>query len=392
MRRGEDAGEERTSGPAGAAGLAVRLSFVAGLVGLVLGVGLGRSGSGDAFIARDPEAEGKPKVTQIEALPEIPEATAPQIELRGVHVPAAAWAVPSYRHSILMGIRTGLITAVQLDLKDTSGAIGHRTDVRLAHGIGAALGSYDLRRAVKQIHRAGARVIGRIATFRDPILAGAAIARGQTRRLVHASHGRTLRRATNGANPVVRRYNIDLAVEAAGLGVDDILYDHVRLPRASGARLRLPGLQGSARGALTSFVARTRSLLREHGTRIGVTVPAPAGRSGRADRSIVDLAGAADFLAPMLYPSSWERGDHGVDRPERNPYRIVRRSLASLIRSTEGTGVHLVPWLQDFSVDVRYTAARVRAQIRAVSDSGVRGWLLWNPNGSYTGEALPRSG
>ena len=35
---------------------------------------------------------------------------------------------------------------------------------------------------------------------------------------------------TNLANPEVRQYQIDLAVEAAQLGFDEILYDYVRRP------------------------------------------------------------------------------------------------------------------------------------------------------------------
>ena len=51
---------------------------------------------------------------------------------------------------------------------------------------------------------------------------------------------------TNFANPQVRRYNIAIAVAAAKLGVDDILYDYIRRPDGPLDTMAFPGLKGSA--------------------------------------------------------------------------------------------------------------------------------------------------
>ena len=52
------------------------------------------------------------------------------------------------------------------------------------------------------------------------------------------------------------------------------------------------------------------------------------------------------------------------------------------------------PWLQDFNLKfdtergIFYDAEKVKAQIKAVEDSGASGWLLWNSSNIYTKEAL----
>jgi hypothetical protein len=50
--------------------------------------------------------------------------------------------------------------------------------------------------------------------------------------------------------------------------------------------------------------------------------------------------------------------------------------------------VVLRPYLQDFSLGVKYTAKHVRDQIEAAYDNGVGEWLLWNPQCRYTKDAF----
>jgi hypothetical protein len=49
----------------------------------------------------------------------------------------------------------------------------------------------------------------------------------------------------------------------------------------------------------------------------------------------------------------------------------------------------LIPWLQDFSLGSRqYTIVEVTDQISAARRQHTRGFMLWNPKGLYTREAL----
>jgi hypothetical protein len=96
------------------------------------------------------------------------------------------------------------------------------------------------------------------------------------------------------------------------------------------------------------------------------------------------IAAVVDYVAPMLYPSHLADGACGpaVGRPQ--PYAVVScstRDFAALVRDTPAV---LVPWLQDFSLDgLTIGPTEVRDQVRAASEAGAAGFLLWNPAGTY---------
>ena len=92
-------------------------------------------------------------------------------------------------------------------------------------------------------------MIGRLVCFRDPIHAAAAWKAGRRDEVVQTPDGGPYAGYggfTNFASPAVRQYNIDVAVAAPKLGVDEILYDYVRRPDGP---LDVDGLPGSARDA-----------------------------------------------------------------------------------------------------------------------------------------------
>ena len=166
--------------------------------------------------------------------------------MRGVHVTAAAWSDPVLRAGVLALIDQGRIDTVALDLKDEAGIVGYDTEVPRALEIGAAVRHFDLEAAVAAIESRGARVVGRIVAFQDPVLAQAAWAAGQTSQVIQDVDGGPFDEGefTNPADPAVRRYNLDIAVEAVNRGVDDILWDARACPRASPTRSSSPACPG----------------------------------------------------------------------------------------------------------------------------------------------------
>jgi hypothetical protein len=53
-----------------------------------------------------------------------------------------------------------------------------------------------------------------------------------------------------------------------------------------------------------------------------------------------------------------------------------------------GGKAKLIPWLEDFTLGGTTTLQKVREQIRAARRWKTAGFLLWNPSGVYTMEAL----
>lgn len=316
----------------------------------------------------------------------------PPAPIRAVHVTADAWANAPLRRGILQLIAQHRINTVEIDLKDEGGIAGWNPPVALARTIGAAQPIYNLPATVRKLHALGIRVIGRVVCFRDPIFASAAWRDGRRDEVVqtpahqeYAGYGGF----TNFANPVVRAYNIEIAVAAARAGVDDILYDYVRRPDGPISTMRFPGLHGSPSAAVVAFLRRSRLALRPYHTFVGASVfGIAATRPSQVAQNVAEMARQVDYIAPLVYPSHWGAGEYDVPDPNAQPFDIVRRSLFDFQRDVTGTPARLVPWLQDFSLGVAYGPAQVRAQIDAARRDGVDEFILWNPGVVYTRGAL----
>ena len=317
----------------------------------------------------------------------------PARPLRAVHVTSDAWADDSLRQGVLDLVDQGRINAVELDLKEEGGKIGWDAPVPLAHEIGAVHETMDLPAAIRLLHGKGVRVIGRLVCFNDPTFARWAWSHGHRDEVIQTPgggyYGSTYGGFTNFANPVVRRYQIDVAVAAAKLGVDDVLYDYVRRPDGPLSTMVFPGLAGTPEEAIASFLAETRAALKPYRTFLGASVfGVAATRPAEVAQDIPLMAEHLDYVSAMVYPSHWAPGEYGVQNPNAQPYDIVLRSLQDFEANVRGTGARIVPWLQDFSLGVEYGPAQVDAEIQAARDADIDEFLLWDPAVTYTAKAL----
>ena len=236
---------------------------------------------------------------------------------------------------------------------------------------------------MKQLHGRGVRVIGRLVVFRDPVLARAAWEEKQRDQVIQTPDGQAytggyddVAAFTNFANEAVRDYNIDVAVAAAELGVDEILYDYIRRPDGPLDCMVFPGFDGDPSDPIISFLVESRKALAPTETLVGASVFGIAvTRPDEIGQDVSRMAPEVDYIAPMLYPSHWGSGEYGLSSPESQPYDIVRASMEDYVKAVRGTGARIVPWLQDFSLGVEYGPAEVQAQIEATRDAGVDEWL-----------------
>ena len=71
------------------------------------------------------------------------------------------------------------------------------------------------------------------------------------------------------------------------------------------------------------------------------------------------IAPYVDALYPMVYPSHFSApASTGSSDPDAYPGRTVARALLDFRRQLKGTGMTLIPWLQDFSLAHPYTHHR----------------------------------
>jgi hypothetical protein len=314
----------------------------------------------------------------------------------GVHMTAVAWTNDTLRNEVIGLIQQHKINAVELDLKDENGEIGYDSKIPLANEIGAVKSRYPLQKTVDSLHAMGVRVIGRVVAFRDPLLTKAMWQRGQKDWVVQDAKGQALGAYggfANFANPDVQAYNLAVAEEGAKAGMDEILWDYVRRPEGPIDSMVFPGIPSADAGVTSSvveFLSKGQAMLRPLHTLQGASVfGIAATRPSQVGQDVAAIAMHTDYVAPMLYPSHWNRGEYGVADPNREPYDIVKASLADFVLAVAPTGRPLVPWLQDFTENgVPYSDAQVEDQIRAANELGVSSWLLWNPDTQYTMDAL----
>jgi peptidoglycan/xylan/chitin deacetylase (PgdA/CDA1 family) len=319
----------------------------------------------------------------------------PREPVRAVHVSADGWASSPLRQGVLEMIDQHRINTVELDLKDEAGVVGWDAPVPLARKYGAVRDTYDLKSAVEMLHAKGVRVIGRLVAFRDPIFAAAAWKDGKRDEVIQTPDGGPYAGYggfSNFADRVVRRYNIDIAVAAAKVGVDEILYDYVRRPDGPTSSMVFPGIRETPERSIASFLGQTRKALRPYGPFLGASVFGIAStRPEEVAQNIPMIARQVDYVSPMVYPSHWAPGEFDVASPESQPYDIVKASVDDFAKKVKGTGARVVPWLQDFSLAVDYGPTEVAAQVKAAKDAGVDEFLLWDPLVTYDADGLARN-
>ncbi len=315
----------------------------------------------------------------------------PPDEIRGVHVTMALASIPGKLASYIALKKYGLNT-IELDIKDENGEIGFvPSSVPLARKLGAAKPYYRPRDVVRRMHAAGLYVIGRVVSFEDPIAAERA-----PQLAIRRSDGSIWH--TNGGlgwlNPYDRRawkYNVDVAAAAARAGFDEIQFDYVRFPSDGDLSIiRYPGKHAQSMSAtVPAYLRYAVSRLHPLGARVSADV---FGLSATRDLGIGQrpraLVGTLDAIYPMVYPSHFNSGEYNLDDPNAAPGTTVAYSLRDFRRATRHGRALVVPWLQDFSLGRTYELEDVQAQISAARAALSSGFMLWNPVGLYTAEAL----
>ena len=304
------------------------------------------------------------------------------------------------RQPVLDLIATTEINAVVIDVKGDRGLIPYKSGVPLATEIGAqAIRTCpDLKSMLASWKEKGIYTIARIVVFKDNPLA---LARPEL--AVRSATGEIWRDREKLAwvDPFrveVWDYNIDLAVEAAQLGFDEIQFDYLRFPDFSG-RLGLsrPSTEANRLTAIAGFLAEARKRLIPYNVFLAADIFGYVcwnlDDTGIGQR-LEELAPQVDYLSPMLYPSGFQFGIPGYQNPVAHNEEIVGLSLRQAARRTGLLPIRFRPWLQafkDYAFDRRpFTGSEISGQTKAAEDFGSAGWMLWNPRNVYSGEGLKK--
>ena len=339
----------------------------------------------------------------------------PAVKVKGLYVTAwSAGMADKLAHYVEL-CDTTEINALVIDVKDDRGQITFLHSIEGASQAGSNI-IPEIEKTTALLKEHGIYAIARVVCFKDPLWS-----RLHPGLAIHDARGAPWKDADGTAwldpyNTASWEYIAAVAREAARAGFDEIQLDYVRFPTAG----RLKDIDyGSAGGekskaeAIAGFLRYVRAALAGTGARLSVDIfgitAIHQGDFEDIGQDPAALAGIADFLCPMVYPSHFaNKRQNGVgqvinetlfEAPDTQPYDVVHIALLLLRNRLRagGSPAGIRPYLQDFTASYlgqgyyqTYTAQQVRQQIQAVYDAGLDEWILWNASGAYSEEALLR--
>ena len=309
--------------------------------------------------------------------------------VRGVYASFGVLYLPERLAQIIDLVERTELNAIVMDVKSDRGRIAHRSQVEIAQeGNAFHPDMADLRELVRKCREKGIYTIARMVTFKDPVLSSTrpeyAIRRDDGSLYVDLE-------GLTWADPFrqeVRDYNIALAVEIAEIGFDEIQLDYLRFPSDGVTRnivYPVTNTVESRSQAIGEFCAQVREAVRPMGVAVsadvfGLVVSVKGGRDLGIGQRLEDIAPNVDYISAMLYPSTFGKGNLGLDNPSQEPYQVVYKSCIAALGRTK---TKMRPWLQYYWGDADY----YRAQKQAAIDAKTYGWMFWNAGGKYTDEA-----
>ncbi|WP_417070351.1 putative glycoside hydrolase [Niveibacterium terrae] len=289
------------------------------------------------------------------------------------------------------------LNALVIDFKGDRGMIPFKSSVPLASEIGALdiTTVRDIRELIATLKQKGVYLIARIVVFKDDKLANARPALAVRTKKGGLWRDREDLAWVDPFREAVWDYNIKLAVEAAGLGFDEIQFDYLRFPDAESPVFSQPSTERGRVGAISSFLAAARKALAPYNVFIAGDIFGYVSWNlddTQIGQRLDALVQHLDYLSPMLYPSGFRFGIPGYRDPVAHSREIVGLSLKRAGERSKVSPLRFRPWLQafrDYAFDRRvFGAGEIREQISAAEAFGSDGWMLWNPRNDYSSAGL----
>jgi hypothetical protein len=291
---------------------------------------------------------------------------------------------------------TDLNTLV-IDVKGDRGIVPYRSSVAIASEVGSqkVITVRDMKDLMKTLKKKVVYTIARIVVFKDNPLATARPEFAVKTPQGKVWHDREDLAWVDPFRKEVWNYNIDLAVEAAQYGFDEIQFDYVRFPDTPGLAFSEPNTEENRVAAVSGFLAEAKKRLAPYNVFLDADIFGYVCwnlNDTKIGQKLENLAATLDYLCPMLYPSGFRYGIPGYRNPVDHPYEIVYLSLKKSAERTHLPPVRFRPWLQafrDYAFDGREFGARqISEQIAAAEKFGSDGWMLWNPYNVYSKNGL----
>lgn len=322
------------------------------------------------------------------------------VPIKGIYVTAHS-AGGSRMESLLKLVDDTELNSMVIDVKDDNGYITYPTTTPELLEIGTTKKYIsDITGLMNTLKKHEIYPIARIVVFKDTVLS---VKRPELSFLQPDGTIWKNGRGESFVNPYrqeVWEYNVALAKEAAKLGFKEIQFDYVRFPEGFENRadtLTFNKKEQSRVDAVAGFVKYAREQLEPLGVRVSVDIFGYAASVPAAEgigQDFVKISNDVHVISPMIYPSHYSTGWFNQKTPDRSPYETIKGAMDDTHEKLSTTGELkpiIRPWIQDFTASwlgkgnyVKYGKAEVEAQIKALLDSGVTEYLLWNAGNKYS--------
>ena len=303
---------------------------------------------------------------------------------------------------IEMAKKTEINTFV-IDVKNDSETFLYESEVAKKYLDNPKYSSKDFKKIMEKLKENDIYTIARIVTFKSPKYAIS----NPKKAITYKGTNTVYKDGVYWASAFDRElwdYNIELALEAADYGFNEIQFDYVRFPALSSSkrnRLDLKNEKDESRtAAIQKFLQKAYKEISKKEVYVAADIFGWTA-SSLGDEGIGQhwegLVSVIDYSCPMIYPSHYGPYNFGLKVPDAKPYQTVYRSTQDAIDKNKNVKnpATLRPWIQDFTARwvkgyIYYGPKEVRAQIDALKDLGVDEYILWSPSNRYTWEALKK--
>jgi len=294
------------------------------------------------------------------------------------------------RQQIYEMIENTELNSIVFDVKDDLGYIDYNCTIPEAVDTGAVKAYYDIDEVLKEFEERNIYSIARFVTFKDSVLPKARTDFA----ILNKNTGKPI--TLEGSTWVdiyceqAWDYYIKIIRDLASKGVDEIQFDYVRAPSRGNIQNALYPHNNNDHDkvwAIKNFLARVQRETGYYNIKISADVFGWVfiiENDQGIGQLIEEMAPQLDYIYPMAYPSHYNMHFMGFDDAEAHPYEVVKRTLEKGFERIGDTDCSIIPWVQAFSYDLKYTEKDILAQINAAEDLGIKGFLFWNAANKYS--------
>ena len=275
-----------------------------------------------------------------------------------------------------------VVNTLVIDVKTDNGHLMYDSNVQESYEINSERVKFNKEslRDLKNNHNI--YLIGRVVAFQDPLFAKtyeeSAVFDSKTNS-IFSKNGQYF---LDPSDQKSRNYVLNVAIEACGLGFDEIQFDYIRYPDTSHSNLayKEESTFNNRTRNINSFLDEATEVLHGEGCLVSADIFGYVLQT-KSDNGIgqhlESIVQSVDFISPMVYPSHYSNGSFGYQYPNEYPYEVISAALNDgLSRGIEIK--QLRPYLQGFW----HTTEDVKLNIKAAEDMGLD-WIIWNNSSTY---------